>query len=94
LKRGGAFQEGVAYLLRGGALSLSFELTLVTKGVVGHLASLTLHLAVSSLHLAALSCPPGVPSSLGDFHLWLFIQALSHCNLVGVWGLLLVVVLL
>jgi hypothetical protein len=94
LERGGAPTCELIHDLIGGALPLFLLLTLGTKGVVGHLAALTLHLAASSLHLAALSCPLGAPSPLGDFHLWLFIQVLSHCNLVGVWGLLLVVVLL
>jgi hypothetical protein len=48
LRRGGTFQERAAYLLRGGALPLFLLLTLVTKGVVGHLAAISQHLAVIS----------------------------------------------
>ena len=92
LLRGGAFPYGATNILRGGTPTLSHFSHLSSIGVVGHLAALTLHLAASFLHLAALSCPLAALSSLGDFHLWLFIKVLSHCNLVGVWGLLLVVV--
>jgi hypothetical protein len=51
LLRGGAFLEWAAHLLRGGALSLSFELTLVNHLGCGTLGYYFPHLAIIYSHL-------------------------------------------
>ena len=86
MKRGGAFQEGVAHLLRGGALSLSFELTLVIILVEKRGGN---PLATTWPSLSHKWCAPLLhlvhPTLLGFFTLCYKSKHPPIVKLVGVW---------